>query len=462
MLPKNLLYENKMQAATARAYTTNISPINGSQFYMNGSTAIINIPTGRNLVLNGAESYLKYRLVYKNGATASAYLRLDSAGCSSAIQRIRLYHSGTMIEEIDNYNLLVSKLLALQAPTSAQNQKYSITHGLTRHALVNPTALSSVYLTCGERLSQNISVPSYTAADIAANAVVTSDYYCPSLVSAVVGTLSTQYTPLFAMSAAPIRLEITFVSDPLKSVCSAQALSTTAADNYVDSLEFIGSFMELGDSAMEKIMDSLGGNPLTYVVPRYQNYIDTKSLANATTTVASLIPAKFSSLRALLVTLRDKDAGAATFFSLGSPMFNLSEYRLRVNGELLPSKAPASKAEFLNELLKAVATVSDLYHTPSVNDDTYGYNQVSVANTESNAAAHFTAHTDNFMLGFDFDIYANADKDKIFSGLNTQNMDLQWVFTFNANSTTPTVRIDYFALHDAVLVCENGNMSVRV
>ena len=62
MLPKNLKYQNKVESATARQYTSVIQPQNGTGPYIMGSTVILNIPTGRNLVMVGSESYLKYRL----------------------------------------------------------------------------------------------------------------------------------------------------------------------------------------------------------------------------------------------------------------------------------------------------------------------------------------------------------------------------------------------------------------
>ena len=70
MLPKNLKYQNKVESASANAYTSNIAPQNGTGPYSAGQTIIINIPTRNNLCLIGSESTLKFSLSVAPSATA--------------------------------------------------------------------------------------------------------------------------------------------------------------------------------------------------------------------------------------------------------------------------------------------------------------------------------------------------------------------------------------------------------
>ena len=56
MLPKNLKYQNKVESASARAYTSAIQPQNGTGIYTAGNTITINIPTSPNTVLVPNES----------------------------------------------------------------------------------------------------------------------------------------------------------------------------------------------------------------------------------------------------------------------------------------------------------------------------------------------------------------------------------------------------------------------
>ena len=81
MLPKNLKYQNKVESASANAYTSNIAPQNGTGPYSSGQTIIINIPTRSNLCLIGSESTLKFSLTVTPAATAQ-YVRLDRGGAN--------------------------------------------------------------------------------------------------------------------------------------------------------------------------------------------------------------------------------------------------------------------------------------------------------------------------------------------------------------------------------------------
>ena len=91
MLPKNLKYQNKVESASANAYTSNVAPQNGTGPYLLGQTIIINIPTRQNLCLIGSESTLKFTLsVTQTSGAAANFCRLDRGGASGIIQRLRL------------------------------------------------------------------------------------------------------------------------------------------------------------------------------------------------------------------------------------------------------------------------------------------------------------------------------------------------------------------------------------
>jgi hypothetical protein len=425
-----------------------------------GSTVILNIPTGRNLVMVGSESYLKYRLVTKAGIATTNYVRLDSAGAHGIIQRLRSFHGGKIIEDLDNYHLLASKLLALQQSSDSARGKLNIMCGLSNAMCVDATKLEAYDNAVGDRISGANALTTGAWAVTAIGAAVTSPTYCVPLIS-LFGSLSNQYIPLFAMTSSNVRIELQLVSDILKCVNSQTALSTTAADHYIENVEFVASYIELSDSAIDTIMQSLQGQPLQFVATQYRNYIDTKTLANASTSVVCAVPAKFSSLKSLLCVMRDKADGAITFFSQASTHFNLSEYRVRIGGELLPAKAPATTGEFFIELVKAFASISDVNHEPQISSYTFSNDSISIPSDETAAAIGPNTKSNNFMLGFDCEVYANADKDSIFAGMNTVNKDIYWQLTHAANASAPIVRYDFYAMYDAVFVCENGNMDVR-
>jgi len=57
MIPKQLLFKNKIESAYARSYSSHIQAMNGDN-YGPGQTIVINIPTSPNLVMAGSESVL--------------------------------------------------------------------------------------------------------------------------------------------------------------------------------------------------------------------------------------------------------------------------------------------------------------------------------------------------------------------------------------------------------------------
>ena len=62
------------------------------------------------------------------------------------------------------------------------------------------------------------------------------------------------------------------------------------------------------------------------------------------------------------------------------------------------------------------------------------------------------------------EVYANAEKESIYSGYNSVNDDIfvQMMFsgTLTAAASIP-VRFDFYALYDCLLVCENGSAYVK-
>jgi hypothetical protein len=281
--------------------------------------------------------------------------------------------------------------------------------------------------------------------------------YCVTLLS-ILGSLSEKYLPLFAMTSAPLRLELQLVSNPNKFICCPQAMTSFRLTN----VEYVAQMMELGDAGMSIINASVGSAPLQFVIPQYRNYVGNTNLPDGSSKQISLpVPAKFNSLKSLYMTVRQKADGAATFFPFGSCRFTLSEYNLRVGSKVMPSKSPNTVPEFFTELLKSIGSVSDINHECMIDLDTYDVAS-SIANIESTLFIDATSSCSSFMIGIDLETYSNADKDSIFAGYNTSNDDIFFQLSYGAVTTGAIdVRFDTYALYDCVLICENGVASIR-
>ena len=436
MLPKNTLYQGKKESAPGRRYRTNIQPQSGSSFTP-GQTVTINIPTRANTLLIPSESTLNFGVAFTAGATAVANGRWDSCGAHGIIQRVRVYHGSNLLEDIDAYGVLAKVLMDYSAPEDFIKGKGSMMLGTRQD-----------YAVTGTTVVQSVNTGAFIDADGAINANATGDlvYYNLNLIS-ILGSLSAQkYLPLFAMTSAPIRLEIQLVSAPGQAMSATGALPTTFT---VSAVEYVGEFLELGDSAINTILQ--GSSPLQYVVPSFRNYQWTTTLAN-NAQIAMPIPAKFSSLKSLFVTSRNSANanGVLTYYPLSSNKNGLSQFQFRIGAQVVPSKAPSTNPEFAVEAMKCFASLADLNHQPSITNTAFVQN-VPVVNADGGLA-----DSGSFLIGLDCEVYAGADKSEIFQGLNTNTDDIYLNATYGTLGEAVTYRYDAFANYDQVLVCENG------
>jgi hypothetical protein len=103
--------------------------------------------------------------------------------------------------------------------------------------------------------------------------------------------------------------------------------------------------------------------------------------------------------------MRDNANTAATFFPMSSCHYNLSSYNLRIGSKIIPAKAPSTVSEFFIEACKAVGSVSDINHCPSLN--MFSYNKtINVANTETAAIMDQTSISNTFIDDF-FSLYTS-------------------------------------------------------
>jgi hypothetical protein len=455
MLPKNLHFMNKVESASARQYTTTVQPENGTGNYGPNTKCRINIPTSPNTVLVASESFLKFDIggVTTNGTTAAVYLRLDKCGAHGVIQRVRVVHGSTEIQDLDNYGAIVAEMMALQQTSDGFSGKQNVLCGTAPGAFLNGNTTETLMTTVGERLNQ-----AYASTPI--STVVPNRTYALNLMSYVGSLAGGKYIPLFEMTSAPLSVEVTFVSSLLKFLCVSTAL---ASNNFtVSNVEFVGTFIELSDEAIAIIRQTQAGQPLQYVIQNYSNINFSATIYNASSTSISVpISAKYASLKSLFCIPRRYADGLETFFPYSSTHFNINQWRVRIGSQLIPSKAPNSIVEHYSELLKAIGSLSDINHEPSIN--WYNYNSISPsANTETATAGAISARSMCFSLGLDLETYAGSDKDKIYSGMDTRSSDIFWNIDFFATGigADAIVRFDVYALYDQVLVFENGQTRI--
>ena len=467
MLPRNLAYGSKVESSNCRSYRTSIQPQNGTGTYNPNDTIIINIPTRNNLVMSTTESFLKFKCNITNSTAQNNYIRLDSNGAHGFIQRIRVFHGSNLLSDIDSYGVLAKIMFDSQVSSDATYGKYNVLAG-TRSDLVAtfPTITSVAVPTQAEFQSLSLNTIScnqinsgdrLNVAAVAANAV-TSRYFCLNLVSLCGTLLNDKYFPLFACTSAPLRVEIQLVNNALIPICSAQPLTGFT----LTEVEYVAQFMELSDNAMSMINGSLSGSPLQFVFTDYRNYVYNFAIPDTAATSCSMpIPAKFSSLKSILIAIRNSAIiAAATYFGYSCNKFSLLNYTFRVGSTVYPPKSPDNVPEFFSELIKAVGSMTDLNHAPSIELSSYSQD-LPTANNET-ATLKGNINSGSFYVGLDLENYVASDKSSIFAGYNSNTDDIYFIPTFAAQTPAiASIRFDAFAMFDSVLVFENGTCYVK-
>ena len=125
------------------------------------------------------------------------------------------------------------------------------------------------------------------------------------------------------------------------------------------------------------------------------------------------------------------------------------------------------------EACKAIASISDLNHHPSIEYASYtvdvstkndtakkGDLAATLDTTVGAALQPSNINSGSFYVGLDLENYANSDKSQIFAGWNSSTDDIYYIPTFGAN-TAATARFDAFALFDSLLVFENNTCYVK-
>jgi len=452
----------------ARPYTSNIQP-QGSQSYSASDVMIFNIPCNRNTVLSPHDTYLKFTMTGLNGATAQDFVRLSKSGAHGFIQRLRLFHGSTLLEDLDNYGNLLATLATKQMCADRIAYAGSVTQGWEESCgvLINPlggavtTPVYSINAVRGARIANS----SYSAVQLAANASTTPRTFCLPLVS-ILGSLSDKYAPLFALTSSSLRLEIQLVSNALIPFVAKTAMASFTLSN----VEIIGSFIELSDQALSVIQQSQMGAPLTMAVNRWSSLVYNASLLNSTTNVSVPVPFHYSSTQAIISTIRQYSAGAIAYDAYGSYNYNINEYYWQMGSESIPSKHPGSSTTgggdhqtMFNYFCSALGAPYDLDYNPCINLTTYDTLTIPVATDETinTSAGNYNSIAGAFGIGQEFVSFPSANQDQMFSGRNTTTEDIYFNAIFNQNISTPTVRFDFYCLHHAVIICENGSASIR-
>ena len=144
-----------------------------------------------------------------------------------------------------------------------------------------------------------------------------------------------------------------------------------------------------------------------------------------------------------------------TYFPYSSVTAGITDYVFRIGSQIVPAKAPNTLPEMFSEVIKAIGSMSNLDHHPSIEKYSYTLAQ-SVAHTAAGSTS-----SGSFYIGLDLENYANAPKDSIYVGYNSNTDDVFLIANFTAPAAVAACRFDAFSNFDVVVVFENNTAFVR-
>ena len=423
MLPSKLKFANRVESSFARNFQSVINPQNTSNAGL-GQTTIINLPTMQNQFTSGMDCLFNYTLNLRNSSGAdSTRATLNKCGGHGAIQRIRVFHGSSLMDDLDDYGTIMSALIPFQHDSDYLSGKGKL--------------LSGTDLQRGVRLG-------VANNGVIANNAEHSRTFSLSLMTIL--SLCNTYVPMYALTSAPIRLEIQWVNSIAKFVNSNVVLSqpTTATALFSD-IKFIMNVVELSDQGMA-IVRGQSGEAVQWSVQSFSNYQHNVALTAGVDQVSMAIPAKFNSLKALYFTFRENSGGALERFADDSASFSLAEYSTRIGSNVIPSQKPQSTVEFLSEAHRALGSVGSRNEPHSYVASQY---EAIVSNENGGQSGAF-------LVGVETESYSSVDMSQTYQGLNTSTSDIFGQFTFAPASGAKNIRIDCFASYDKLITIQNG------
>ena len=259
------------------------------------------------------------------------------------------------------------------------------------------------------------------------------------------------------MSGSPLRIELQVVSSINQIVKSLVQVVVPTAKALLTRCELVCNMIELSDTGMGIIKQSVGSGPLQWVTQDYRNYGSNVTLGTSETTVSIPVPAKFNSLNSLFFTFRSNSSGTSRLIQANeSCKFKLSEYFLRIGSRTMPVKPPNSLAEFFSEFLRSLGSVSDVNHECGIYFEQYNKDapaDITATETYQNTGA--------FYVGMDLESYSNTSMDSVYTGTNTSTDDIFFTPKFAGLNAATNIRIDAYALYDQLVLIQNGVCTVN-
>ena len=474
VLPKTIDYTDVLPLAVeSKSRRRTFFPTNGATF-QDDTNNIVRIDISADALLDTQHSYLRF-----TGTFAGNTVGLDFAGGHSFIRRLRVEQSGTILEDIQNYNKLMGGIVLPCQCGHDYLKERSITEGVMgpggsnagtvanfqASAPLTVTAVGGAGGVLGQaagRMAGNVS--NNILSQIGAGA---SYDFCIPLTSGIFN--NEQLIPLMRMSA-PLTIEIELAPH-------VQAVVAAGAGQYTwTTLRYIANLVEVGPHVAPQLrmVQEMSGGVLTLAGHTYR-YLSGHAAAAATENVVN-IPARVKSMKSLFFYSKGAAADNVANYDIGAggPM-GITEYQLEIGSVVYPPTpvqcqhrgglavglTGGQRAEQLMELAKAWGNVGSTKGLGALTSLTYG-NTLETEPVGAAVAAYPSSGGQYSFCPYGLDLEA-FQRVAIESGVNTADRSLPISLITGHNGAQAAQTLDAFVLADALFyINSDGSMSVSV
>lgn len=409
---------------------------NGTEFTPDNNN-IIRIPitsSGINSFLDGAHSYLQFKVSADNKTTNEAQVLDGGIWCIIQRMRILCRTSGAVLEDVNNYNLLHNTLFKFQTDPSK----------LAHHNAVSGTAPNMIGN--GADPSAGGYEQDYNPEEsraFAGNTSASDMTLCMPLISAFLSNTKGLYCPLGASGG--IELELTIAS-------ALSCMVSTADVNYkVKSAHFYAPIVNITgqdfSNSMAQMVSIMGG--LSFTGSTYENFVSNIDDADGEKSVS--IPVQCRSLRAIMsVSRTTANVADLDFHGLTTTLPNATTaFNYRVGDAMYPP-----------------SRIQCLVADADANNTANAYNQALLATGQLNSIHAQTLinnsqfNTDSWVYAVDTEAYLNETSNVSHTGIDVLNGNLQVALEVN-NNPAGAQRVDTFCLKEVLYYMDsNGAFSV--
>lgn len=422
LLSPSLDLSEMKQLGISSTRRVQVNTESGTSYTLSGTSTqdiFFSLPAGaKNEMINGANSYIVFDVEFVCGATQM--VGFSNGDANSVFRSLETTNNGTVVEQIDRYNVLSSIFADFTSVSKARNMNSILQGGVEQSS----TSSKQPRLFANEGYTR-VALPIYSA------------FY---------GVLCSQYS----LSTDGIRQRWTLEAPNTALIAGGGGTLGYTIKNISLMMEYVS----VDSAVMEELANQAGRVMKTHGigVANFQSTLTSASTANSI-----LIPCRKSAVKHIWSVLRlSSNLTASDKNSTGSRLFpNLRQYYYTIAGRQYP-QIPIRTAnsagdkfaggESMAELLKTFRNLHSNY-TDCVFDSPMYLDNVG------------TAETSAFIVGYDFEVDADP---KTITGIDTNSSNIYLQLDSNTTGLPANATLDTFCFYDVILTTnvDTGAISV--